>query len=49
MFYKKGTLKNFTKVRGIKPVPETQVFSCEFYEIFKNTSAQLLLLVSVKW
>ena len=43
---KKGVLKIFPKFRGkhpyvslflIKLRPEGQVFSCEFYEIFKNT------------
>ena len=47
VFYRKGFLKNFHKIRRKTPVPEackfikkealTQVFSCEICEISKNT------------
>ena len=48
VFYKKGILRNFAKFTGntcarvscayfIKKEALTQVFSCEFWEIFKNT------------
>ena len=46
MFYKKGVLKNFAKFTG-KHLHQslffdtlTQLFSCEFYEIFKNIFLQ---------
>ena len=45
MFYKIGVLRNFAEFTEKQPEPETslkketlaQVFSCEFYEICKNT------------
>ena len=43
MFFKIGVLKNFAKFTGkhlcnfINKETPTQVFSCEFCEIFKNT------------
>ena len=41
MFYKKAVLKKFTIIHRKTPVLEsffpTQVLSCEYYEIFKNT------------
>ena len=46
MFYKKGIFRNFVKLRRkhlrwsfflIKSKTPTQTFSCEIYELFKNT------------
>ena len=45
LFYKKGVLRNFAKFTGkhleackfIKKETPAQVFSCQFFEIFKNT------------
>ena len=37
MFNKKGVLENFEKLTGKNLCPgPTEVFSCQFYEIFEN-------------
>ena len=49
VFCKKGVYRNFTRFTG-KPLCQslflTQVFSCEFCEIFKNTSLHRTPLVA---
>ena len=53
MFCKKGVLRNFAKIHSKTPLPESLfVFSCEFYEISKNTFSYkhlrwLLLIYSI--